>query len=94
MSAYPTRSRYVPKLGSYAGPPCGGVCHRRCSAEDVNADTLSEGQLSPPFQFPQPLGAVAGLSLGIEVGMIGGGMLGETAPFPTTTVVEDEEDVV
>jgi hypothetical protein len=58
----------------------------------VKAETLSDGQLSPPFQLPQPLGAVAGLSLGIDVGIIGGGILGETDPVPTTTV-EDEEVV-
>jgi hypothetical protein len=33
---------------------------------------------------------VAGLSLGIEVGMIGGGELGETVPVPTTMVVDEE----
>jgi len=59
----------------------------------VNEDTLSEGQLSPPFQFPHPLGAVAGLSLGIDVGIIGGGMLGETAPVPTTVTVDEDEVV-
>jgi hypothetical protein len=41
---------------------------------------LSEGQLSPPFQFPQPPGAVAGASPGMEVGIIGGGILAETNP--------------
>lgn len=61
----------------------------------MNAETLSEGQLSPPFQFPQPLGGVAGLSLGIEVGMMGGGILAVTAPAvpvaATEVVVVDTE---
>jgi hypothetical protein len=56
----------------------------------VKAETLSDGQLSPPFQLPQPLGAVAGLSLGIDVGTIGGGILGETDPLPITTIVDEE----
>jgi len=37
---------------------------------------------------------VAGFSLGIEVGMIGGGRLGETDPVLTTTVLVVEEVVV
>jgi hypothetical protein len=87
ISAYPTRSRYVPKLELYPGPPWGVVCQRRFSAEEVKAETLSDGQLSPPFQLPQPLGAVAGLSLGMDVGMIGGGMLADTDPVPGAAVV-------
>lgn len=37
-------------------------------------------QLSPPFQLPQPVGAMATASDGIEVGIIGGSELGETVP--------------
>lgn len=37
-------------------------------------------QLSPPFQLPQPVGAIASPSDGIEIGIIGGSELGETAP--------------
>lgn len=37
-------------------------------------------QLSPPFQLPQPVGAMAMASDGIEVGIIGGSGLGETVP--------------
>lgn len=37
-------------------------------------------QLSPPFQLPQPVGAMARPSDGIEIGIIGGSELGETAP--------------
>jgi len=96
MSAYPTRSRYVPKLGSYPPAPPGGVCHRRFSADAANDETPSDGQLSPPFQFPQPLGAVAAASLGIEVGIMRGGVLGDTAPVPggTVAVVEDTDRLV
>lgn len=72
----------------------------------MKAETLSDGQLSPPFQFPQPLGGVAGLSLGIEVGIMGGGKLAVTGPavpvggsevvfevVEALEVVEDDVDV-
>lgn len=44
-------------------------------------------QLSPPFQLPQPVGAVARLSDGIEVGIIGGNELGETVPVTVLAAV-------
>ena len=44
-------------------------------------------QLSPPFQFPQPVGAIARLSDGIEVGIIGGNELGETVPVTMLAAV-------
>lgn len=53
----------------------------------MNAEVASFGQLSPPFQFPQPVGAVAGFSVGIEVGIMAGGMLAETCPVPAAAVV-------
>jgi hypothetical protein len=58
----------------------------------VNENILSDGQLSPPFQFPQPPGAVAGLSLGMEVGIIGGGILAETDPGGPCVVDGEAED--
>ena len=58
----------------------------------MKAEVASFGQLSPPFQLPQPLGAVAGFSVGIEVGMIGGGMTGDTEPPGTTEVVVTDEE--
>lgn len=53
----------------------------------ANVEMLSAGQLSPPFQFPQPVGADGLLSLGIDVGMIGGKTLGETVLESTWAVV-------
>lgn len=44
-------------------------------------------QLSPPFQLPQPVGAVARLSNGIEVGIIGGNELAETVPVTVLAAV-------
>lgn len=54
-------------------------------------DILSAGQLSPPFQLPHPVGAIAGLSLEIEVGIIGGKELGATVPVPIEAVGGVEE---
>ena len=54
----------------------------------------SFGQLSPPFQLPQPVGGVAGFSEGMEVGMIGGGTLGETDPEPGVEVVVTGRELV
>lgn len=53
-------------------------------------------QLSPPFQLPQPVGAVARGSDGIEVGIIGGSKLGETVPVTVfgEVVVEACETLV
>lgn len=51
-------------------------------------------QLSPPLKLPQPAGAVAGFSDGIEVGTIAGGWDADTAPVPGGTVLLDTEDVV
>jgi hypothetical protein len=54
---------------------------------------LSAAQLSPPFQFPHPLGEVGVLSLGIEVGIIGGKLLGDTVLVSAGAVVVVVEDL-
>ena len=81
----------MPNELAYPGPSCGGVCQRRFSADALKAKTLSDGQLSPPFQLAHPVGATAGDSVGKDVGMIGGGMLGTTVPLK---VICEEEVVI
>jgi hypothetical protein len=60
----------------------------------VNADVAALGQLSRPFQLPQPVGGVAGFSEGNKDGIIGGGILGETTPVLGAAVVVVGEEVV